>query len=446
MGLWSRILDLARRKDAFSGETGSIPGMWSDWGLSTAGMAVNSYTALAHTVVMACTSILSEDVAKLRPDVWRRLPNGGKEPAKEHWLYQLLRRPNAWQTRFEFFEMMQAALVLRGNAFAVIVRDLRGIPQYLVPLHPDRVSMYEAPGGEIFYWVTRMGLHEMAVLRTEPILVPGEDMFHLRWMAAWNSLMGISRIQMMRETIGLSISQERMASQFAGSGARPGGVLQTDRKLTKEVIERIKASWQETQGSVRNAGRTAILEEGLKWQALGMTMQDAEFLESRQFSAADIARGFRVPRYKLGLDEGGPGSSIVQMEQDYLNSVISSYCDRWTDKMDAVFLDGDDDKELFTAFDYANLVKADMMTRLNAQRTGVIGMIYTPNEARASEGLPRVDGGDTLYQPTNMAPIGFTPAPAPGLTGPGSDTTGAPGAGGDGDAGRLPGDEPAPAN
>lgn len=445
MGFWSRIADFARRRSA--ADSGSeVLGTYGDWGLSTAGTAVNSYSALAHTAVMACVSILSEDVAKLPLDVFRRLPNGGKESAKAHWLHGLLRKPNSWQTQFEWVEMSMSALVLRGNAYSVIVRNGRGVPQYLVPVHPDRVAIYEAPGGEYFYWVTRNGLHEMAALKSEPLLIPSEDMLHVRWMSAWNSLMGISRIQMMRESIGLSISQERMAGQFAGSGARPGGVLQTDHKLTKEVIERLKADWQQTQGSVRNSGKTAILEEGLKWQALGMTMQDAEFIASRQFSLSDIARGFRVPRYKLGMDEGGPGSGMVQMEQDYFNSVISSYCDRITQKLDATFGLESEDGDLFTEFDYGRLIKADMQTRLNAYRTGIVGMIYKPNEARAAEGLPSVEGGDTLYQPTNVAPIGFTPAASASQSGPGSDTTGAPAAGGDGDAARLPGDDAAPAS
>lgn len=441
MGFWSRIADFARGKD--SGSVGSeMLRLTEDFGLTNAGIPVNSFTAMQHVAVMSCVSILSEDVAKLPLDVYRRLPNGGKEPAKEHWFYGLLHAPNNWQTRFEWVEMMQAALVLRGNAYSVIVRNARGVPQYLVPVHPDRVTLYEAPGGEYFYLVTRQGLHEMAVLAKEPILVPSEDMLHVRWLSMWNSLLGISRIQMMRESVGLSMSQEQMAARFAGTGARPGGVLQTDRKLSNEVIGRLKADWQQAQGGVRSSGKTAILEEGLKWQALGMTMQDAEFIESRQFSLQDIARGFRVPLYKLGVPNEGPAANQVQAEQDYLNSVISSYCDRWTAKLDATF--GLDGVEMFTEFNYDRLIKADIQTRLTSLKTGVMGMLYTPNEGRASLGLPAVDAGDTLYQPTNVAPIGFTPTA--GGSGPGSDLTGTPGAGGDGDPTKPVGDEPAPSS
>lgn len=402
-------------------------------GISLAGVNVTSHTALQHIAVMACTSILSEDVAKLPVAVYRRKKGGGKQLLEAHPLTKLLRRPNDWQTRFEFIEVMQAALVLRGNAYAVMVRDGKANVLQLVPIHPDRVALWEAPDGSWFYYLTRQGLHELAVLRDLPMMIPAEDMFHLRWMAGSNTLLGLSRIGLMREAVGLSMSQERMASSVAGSGARPGGVLQTDKKLSTEVIDRLKNAWQKSQGGLKNAGSTAILEEGLKWQAMGMTLVDAEFMASRAFSLEDIARGFRVPRYKLGIGADTAGPSLVQQDQDYLNNVLSAFCERWVAKLEREFdIDG---AETFVEFDYAHFLKADITTRLNALRTGVVSMIYTPNEAREAEGLAPHPNGDTLYQPTNVAPIGWTP-PASGdkPAGPGSDQTGKPAAGGDGDA------------
>lgn len=440
MSLFSRI---AAGIGAFrSGSTGDalgseIAAAVDGWGLSLSGINVNSTTALTHVAVMICTAILAEDVAKLPVTVYRRTAAGGKEVWRDHPLAVLLARPNDWQTRFEFVEMMQAALVLRGNAYAVKLRDGRGRVMQLVPVSPDQVSLYEAPDGSVFYWVTRLGLHEMAVLSALPPMIAADDMLHLRWMAGRNSLMGLSRVQLMREAIGLGMSQEQMSARVAGSGARPGGILTTENKLGKEAREQLLAAWQAAQGGMRNSGKTAVLEQGLKWQALGMTMVDAEFMAGRQFSLEDIARGFRVPKYKVGIgDSNGP--SLVQQDQDYLNNVLSSYCERWSARLERDFdIDG---VETFVAFDYSHFLKADITSRLNALRVGVISMVYTPNEARASEGLPAVEGGDTLYQPTNMAPIGWTP-PASGESpaGPGSDQTGAPAGGGDGDPASTPG-------
>jgi HK97 family phage portal protein len=236
----------------------------------------------------------------------------------------------------------------------------------------------------------------------------------------------------MREAIGLGMAQEQQAARLAKSGARPGGVLETDRQLSPPVHARLTKNWQDTYGGWRNAGQTVILEEGLKWKALGMTSVDAEFMKQREFQLEEIARGFRIPHFKLGLNiERG---DLVQLNQMYLNDVVSTWCERLVPKLNEL---GDlDGHETFVEFDYSHFMKADLQSRLTALRTGVVGMVYTPNEARRGEDLPDQQGGDVLYQPTNTAPIGYTP-PKPG-TGPGSDVSGAPAPGGDGDGSRIP--------
>ena len=156
MGFWSRVADFARRRSGDSDDR--LWGEWAGGGQSNAGVPVNSITAMRHVACMACVSILACDVAKIPFDIYRRLPDGGKEVFKDHPLHRLMRHPNNWQTAFEFKEMLQASLVLRGNGYAPVVRNGRGDPLYLVPVHPDRVGLFEAPSGEYFYAVTRNGL------------------------------------------------------------------------------------------------------------------------------------------------------------------------------------------------------------------------------------------------------------------------------------------------
>jgi HK97 family phage portal protein len=439
MGFWSRVADFARRKADPAG-SGFFDG--AGWGgaENASGVPVNSFSAMQHVAVMACVAILSEDVAKLPLGIYRRRTDGGKEPAKDHPLYRLLKHPNRWQTRLEFVEMMQSALVLRSNAYAVIIRNERGVPTELVPVYPDRVSLYEAPGGDWFYWVSRMGLHEMAVLGSLPLMIHHEDMFHLKWMSSWNSLFGTPRISLMVEAIGLGIGQEKLSAGLIGAGARPSGALQTDAKLSKEVIDRTKAQWQEVYGGWRNAGKTVVLEEGLKWEPLMMSMVDAEFMASRAYQLRDIARGFRVPPHKLGIEGESSGPSMVQRDQDYLNSVLSTYCERWIAKAEATF--GIDGEDVFLAFDYEHFLKADIMTRYQVARLGVMSGLLTPNEFRRQEDLPDDPDGNKLLQPANMVPLGTPPAQKGEGSAPGSDGTGLPAEGGDGDPAQLPSAEP----
>ena len=408
---------------------------------SSTGLAVNQHTSLRVTTALACTQVLSEDVAKLPVHLYK-LVNGARKIVEDNPLERLLRHPNDWQTRFEFIEMLMCSLVLRGNAYAVIVRDHRGIPLYMVPINPDRVWIFEAPDGQVFYQVARRGMHEIAKLASLPLMIAAEDMLHVRWMAQESSLWGIGRVQQAAEAFGLSLAQQELAARLAGNNANLGGTLQTDKKLSQEAYDRVKTNWQKNYGGLHNAGKTAILEEGLKWQPLGMTSVDAEFLNSRKFSVEEIARIFRVPLYKIGVESARvTGTSLVQLDQEYLNSTLSSYCERISLKLEQTFGIGDD---MFIGFDYSDFLKADIMTRLTAKRIGVVGMIYTPNEARAGEGLAPVDGGDTLYQPTNVAPIGFDPS-AQGVEqqpGPGSDTSGEPAPGGMGDPASVPDQAP----
>lgn len=444
MGFWARLAEYASRK-AGDASDDRMFGEWGEGGPSNSGVAVNSMTAMRHVAVMSCVSILAEDVAKIPLGVFRRLSNGGKEPATDHYLHRLLRDPNDWQTAFEFKEMLQAALVLRGNAYAVAVRDGRGKPLCLVPIHPDRVGLFEAYDGRWFYAVTRNGLHEMAVLKEQPLLIPSADMLHIRWLSQWNSLLGSSRLSMVRESVGLSIGLEEHQARFVGQGARTGGVLTSEQKFaSKEVRDQLRSEWQRLQAGPRNSGATAILEQGLKWQPLGLTMVDSQFIESRNFQIRDIARAFNVPPYKLAIEGETEGPAMVQQSQGYLNGPISGYCERWKAKGEKFFaLDGE---ELFLAWDFSHFQKMDLMSRYTAYRQAVGGPWMKPNEVRRMDDLPDAAHGDEVLQAGNMVPLGTPPGSAAGGGAPGSDATGTPAQGGDGDPERLPSDDETPSS
>jgi len=425
MGFWSRIRYVITGKS-------TVDDWWAEYGpqaSSVGGMIVNQVTALKVSTVLACVAIRSEDVAKLPAHVYRRLPDGGQQIVADHWLERILQRPNDDQSRFEFMEQMQVALMLRGNAYAVIIRDGRGKPIKFIPVNPDRVWIYEAPGGEIFYQVARRGLHETAILSSQPLMIPSEDILHLRWMAIDNLLYGASRIGLSKDVIGLALSQQELAGRLSANSTNLGGVLTTDQKLSKDAAERLAASWKARKQGLQNAGDTAVLEAGLKWQPMGMSARDAELVASRLAQVQEIARLYRMPMHKLGVVDRGIGSSLDQLDQDYMNSVVSSDLGRWEAKLEHIF--NLSEEGVFVEFDVTRFLRASMQTRYNAYRTGIVGMFLTPNEARRAEGLPDHPEGDTLYQPTNVAPIGFEPSG--NETGPGSDVTGAPASGGRGD-------------
>jgi HK97 family phage portal protein len=398
---------------------------------SSGGIVVTQNSALQVATVMSCVSILSEDVAKLPVHVYKLRDDGGRDIQINHPVEKLLQRPNDFQSKFEFIEQMQAALLLRGNAYAPIIRDGRGRPIAMIPVNPDRVTIFEAPDGSIFYQVSRSGQHDVAVLSSLPLMIPSEDMFHVRWLAVDKSLWGVSRIGLARESIGLALSQQEMAGRLAANNTNLGGVLQTEQKLADGTAARLAKAWKDQKAGLRNSGAIAVLEQGLKWQQLGMTAQDAEFILSRHFSVEEIGRLFRMPPHKLGVQGKGTGSTMEQADQDYVNNVVCSYVERWESKIAQKFDLADEG--LIVEFDVDRFLRASQAARFATYRVGIIGMFMKPNEARRKEGWADVKGGDKLYQPTNVAELGFEPTGAGGGGGLGSDTTGAPAEGGTAD-------------
>lgn len=371
---------------------------------SVTGIQINQQTALNATAVMACATMLAEDVAKLPWALYRKADDETRKEATDHWLSDLLETPNEWQSSFEFKEQMQLGLILRGNAYAVMIRDGRGRVVKFVPINPDWVALWEAPNGDLLYRVTPSGLHLRAQLVGLPWLIPFEDMFHLRGFSM-NGLLGASRIALAKEAIALCLGQEQMLARLMGNGARPSGMFTTDAKLTEDAAKRLAARIRESFSGLQNAGKVMVGEQGLTWKPMAMTAADAQFQENRVFQLQEIARIFRIPPHMIGELTRGTQNSVVQQSQEYINFTLTGYTLRWQAKFSSKF----DLKrqKLSVEHDYSALTRADMAARYNAYRTGIMSMFLTPDEARIDDGRPPI-GGDAakLHMPMNMAAEG----------------------------------------
>ena len=415
MSLFSRFAAPVQRAYAGVPNGGSIPPLGSV--PSVSGMLVSQSTAMAVSTVYACVTVRASDVARCTPRLFKTNDDESKTRVVDHPLPKIFKRPNRIQTWFEFCEQMQIGRLLRGNAYAAILRDKRGNPTELIPINPDAVMVLEAVDGNIFYNVNRLGLFQMRVLQDFPVAIPAEDMFHLRG-PTFNMLAAVSTIGLARDTIGLAMAQEQQAGRFIGNGARPAGMLEAPEKLTKEAALRLKASWDAFQSGIQNVGRTVVLEEGIKFTPLQLTSVDLEFLNSRVHQIGEIARWFRMPLMKLGVAEASSRITPAEQEQSYVNNTVMEDLERWEQKFEQVF--GLDAEGIEVDFDEARLLRADVMTRFNAGRLGVLTGVLTPNEFRRSEGLPPKPGGDALMVPANTAALGSD------MTGTSADGAGRP--------------------
>lgn len=419
------------QKSQLTDTTGWFANWLTGGNKSAAGIVISPQRALSEVAVMACVSIRAQDLAKLPVHVYRAKKNGGQEILAGHPLERILQKPNAWQTRFEFFEAMQVNYLLRSNAYAAIARDGRAKPTALLPV--QNVLLYAA-GAELYYEVQRSSVFERAVLAAFPEKIPAADLLHLRWLSL-DSLMGLSRLALLRNAIGLSLAIEQSQSGVFARGAQIPGYWKTDKKLSDDAFKRLKAQLRQYEGS-ENAGGTPLTEEGLSFEKFAMTMVEADTVQAAEAQMRRVAIGWDLPLHRIGIVP--EGSDPIQMHQMYLNNTLSSDAERWEAKLNDMF--GLDGEQEFVEFDLDCFNRADMKTRLDAYRVGIVGSIWSTNEVRRKEGLPDDPAGNVIFQPANVVPLGTPPAAAQPMPvpGPGSDTTGEPAAGGDGDPAAVP--------
>jgi len=366
---------------------------------TSAGPTVTPDTALRSTAVYAAVRIISESVASLPFILHRRLPDGGKERATDHPLYRILRfYPNDEQTAIEFWEMQIGHVLTRGNAFAMVERNNAGDVTGLWPLPPSDVVI-ERRGKELIY--TFHGLTGTAQFRTGEIL-------HIRGLSK-GSVFGLSPITLAKEAIGAGLAMEEYGARFFSNDGTPGGVLEYPGTLSSEAKQRLKESWETTQRGSRNAGRTAVLEAGLKYHAVSFTPEDSQFIESRKFQLQEIARIFRIPPHMLGDLSKSSFSNIEQQSLEFVMHTLRPWLDRIEQAVMRDVLTPTERELLSPKFQIDGLLRGDQRSRFEAYSIGLQNGIYSINEVRALENLNPIANGNQHLRPLNEIPIAEQP-------------------------------------
>lgn len=363
-----------------------------------AGVAVTSQAAMQVPPVFACVRIISGAIATLPLGIKRRVDDRTRSDASDHPLWKLLRRrPNRWMTPSAFRRMAQMHLLLRGNAYALKVKDARGDVIELLPMHPDRVEVKQLDDLSLVYTYTRKDGRRL--------VLPQADVMHLVGMTL-DGVTGISVIAYARETLGLAIATERHGANMFRNGATVGAILKHDKQLGPEGQANLRASLEAYRGA-ENAGRTLILEEGMGYEQLGMSAEDAQFIETRKFSRSDIAMFFGVPPHMIGDTEKSTswGTGIEQQSQGFVAYTLQDWLTTWEETINRDLI-REQDPDVFAHFNLAGLVRGDMKTRYTSYQVGRSGGWLSVNDIRALEDMNPVEGGDVYLEPLNMTPIG----------------------------------------
>lgn len=381
-----------KRREVRTGEDNTTPAYDRYWdkvsatGSTIAGVNVTHRTAEGVSAVYACVSAISETVATLPFCVYRATAQGQKQ-SLTHPLHALMNRsPNQWQTALEFREMLQRHVLLRGNGYARLEFDQNGRITALIPMHPDRVTIFcNALNDRLVYEYTdhrgrfyRLNQDQVLHLRYHP----DGDYFEYR---------GRSPIRVARDAVGLAIAEQAHGVAMFGNGAKLSGVITTQPTTTPEQAKNIAQSFAEGNSSVANHGRTPVLPGGAEFKAVAMTLEDAEFIESRKFSVIEICRLFRVPPVIIQSMEQANYSNSVELSRQFTALTLARHLCCWEQAIDRLILSN----PFYSKHDLDGLLRGDAANRASYYQRGIEDGWLLRSEVRQMEDLPVVAGIDS---------------------------------------------------
>ncbi len=371
-------------------------------GGSASGYAITAKTALQVSTVLACVRVIADGCATPRLHVYRDDSKKRRELAVNVPEYRLLaRRPNEWQTSYEWRRMMTAHAVLCGAGLSIKVRGANRRVRELIPVEPGKWDVQKVGRYELQYrcW------DEYGQIGT----FGADDVFVLNNLQ-WEYHKSINAVALARSAIGLSIAAERSQEDFHSNALRPAGMYSVDKTLSPEQHSKL-VKWIKEQSGKGKAGETLILDNAAKWQSLTMTGVDAQHVETRRLQIEEVCRIYGVFPIMIGhSDKTATFASSEAFFAAHLVHTLMPWHTAWTQRVDEMLLDGSG--PLYAEFDTRYMRAGAMKDRSQWARTMTEMGIYTRNEIRDEEGKDPLPGLDEPLTPMNMAKPSDNQAPA----------------------------------
>lgn len=378
-----------------------------DWGVggseTDSGVIVGPESAQASSAFFSAVEVRAQDLAKLPLILYRRRSDGqGRDRAVNHPLFRLLTiSPNENQTAFEFIEMMQAHLDLRGNAYARILRDGRRNVRSLVPLHPDWVTpRYDKAEGTAYYDLRMWGTE-----KTERLF--SEDVLHLKGRSD-DGLCGKSILSRARGVVGLDIAQQKHAAKSFANGARLSGIVSLKGQVGKEGRELARKEFNESFSGTNAAqyGGVAVFAEDGDFKPVSMTASDAQFIDQRKMSRVEVAAIMRVQPHKIGILDDAHHNNIEHQALESVTDTLMPIAERWEQRLNKSLLRESEQGEYYFEFLFDAILRGDFLTRMQGYAAARQWGLLSVNDICDRENWNHVDGGDERLVPLNMWPMG----------------------------------------
>lgn len=357
------------------------------------GVNVSAASAMRVPAVRRAVSLIAESVATLPFKVYEQ---DSRESAKDHPAFALVHdHANDWTSAEAFREQITVDALLHGSGFAQTARNGAGKPVFLLRMDPGAVSVEYDDFGEPSYRVRLKGGGDQ--------VLPYSDVLHVQ------ALGGTSPITLAREAIGLCIAAEQHLAGFYRNGGRPSGVIRHPDNLGTETIKKLAESWF-TSHSGDQAGKTAILDEGMEFQEIALKLADAEFSEVRREQVREIARAFGVPPASLFEMSRATWSNYEQAQREFLTGTLRPWIARWQAAYSRVLLTPEERSRFYIEANVDDMMSVDHAARATAFSQYRSMGAMTANEVRARMNMPPIEGGDVLDNP-HITPGATTPNP-----------------------------------
>lgn len=352
------------------------------------GQAVNDRTALSIASVHACVRVIADGIAGLTLKLYKD-DGQNRDQIIVHYSTSLINEPNPYQTKYDFTKYMVSHLALKGNAYAFINRDARYLGVELHPIAPNFVTPI-MQDGQLFYKVNSKGF---------PGMVPAADMLHFKGLCGDDPLVGLSPIVVHAETLGIDLAAISQSASVYKNGVLKF-LLTSDAQIKPEQAVPLKKSLDDV---IDGASRSTVLPNGIKMEKLSLSPEEAQYLETRRFSAEEIARIFGVPASMIGA-AGGIKSSVEQEYQDFYARTLASYAINIEQELARKLLTEEDKITYYYKFNFNSLLRASANDRADYYNKGIRGGWLSRNEARRFEDANGFDGGDEYLIESNLMP------------------------------------------
>ena len=354
---------------------------------------VSAETALTFSAVWAAMRLLSESISTLPIGVFRRENNGDNIEVSSDLSFLVKYQPNTYQNKITFYERIIMDMLSDGNSYVQIVRNRNGRVIELLPLNYGDVETYTLDN-KLYYSDEKSGeTHD------------SDNIMHFKMITGPDGITGLSPIEQCKKAIGWGMQVQEYSSTFFKNGGKLSGVLESDRALSEQAVDRLRNSFNKNYGTLSGANQTAVLEEGLKYKSISVTPDQAQFLASRQFSVEEVARIFGIPPHLLRDLSKSSFNNIEMQSQEFVSYSLMPFLTKIELEMSLKLFRRNNVGREYIKFNVNGLLRGNVKDRADYYKTAITNGWMSVNEVRQKEDLNRIEDGDNNYLQMNMTTI-----------------------------------------